>query len=94
MSTILRSLFLPFGFVLLVGAGAVGCGAPCNHANLCAVTGMGDNMEVCDGNGFRPCDDHNRGLAIGCGTRPQQAVCTLSGWTFQPTAAALTTSTP
>jgi hypothetical protein len=83
MSTALRALALPA--LLSLGLGLAGCGAACNHANLCAVTGMGDNLEVCDGNGFRPCNDGDRGLAIGCATRPEQAVCTPNGWAFQPT---------
>jgi hypothetical protein len=87
MSTFLGAVVLTVAF----GVGAIGCGAACDRSNLCAVTGNGDNVEVCDGNGFRACDDNDRGLTVACVTRPQQAVCTPNGWAFQPTAATQST---
>jgi hypothetical protein len=63
-----------------------GCGAPCDHGNVCAVTGApGSDEAVCDGSGFVHCDDGHRGTVINCGNRNQRAVCTPMGWTFEPT---------
>jgi hypothetical protein len=62
-----------------------GCGAPCSSSSLCAVDGTADELSVCDGVQYRECGASDRGLTIACRTRPQAAVCTPSGWTFQPT---------
>jgi len=66
---------------LAVGLGA--CGSICNGQNVCAVTGAGDDVQVCDGGDFRPCGDGNRGQTLVCSRDFKRAVCTSKGWTFE-----------
>jgi hypothetical protein len=62
---------------------AAGCGSICNGQNVCAVTGSGDDIQVCDGGDFRGCGDGNRGQVIQCAQDFRRAVCTTNGWTFE-----------
>jgi hypothetical protein len=74
------------GLRLLLAASAIalaGCGSICNAQNLCAVTGSGDDVQVCDGGDFRACGDGNRGQVINCPRDFKRAVCTTNGWTFE-----------
>jgi hypothetical protein len=61
-----------------------GCGPVCNSSAVCAVDGISPNDTVCDGSSFKSCDSSDRGAVIMCSTRSQEAVCTPSGWAFQP----------
>jgi hypothetical protein len=75
-------LALVVGATLVAGA----CAAPCGSSEVCAVTGHGDDTEVCDGDHWRTCgaNDGNHGLRIACKSSPSEvAVCATDGWTFE-----------
>ena len=68
---------------LISFAAFAGCGAPCDTNSVCAVD---QNNLVCDGTGFIECGDGNRGQSIPCAHRPEVAICTSTGWTWQDAA--------
>jgi hypothetical protein len=70
---------------LICCSALLGCDSPCRKGGECSVVGMGREARVCDGDNYRECGDKNRGQVIGCVARPQEAVCTIDGWAFQPT---------
>jgi len=78
----MRSAWLVLLFTVTVVA--AGCGPACNASSVCSVTGMGADEQVCDGSNFVTCDDGDRGKTIACMQRAEVAVCTPSGWAFQP----------
>jgi hypothetical protein len=75
------------GLVLLVTLAGFGCTPPCNHDAICSIHGTPPNTTVCDGSDYKGCGDGNRGQVIGCVHTNEQAVCTVDGWTFEPTTA-------
>ena len=79
---------LTWAFVIAGTLVAGGCAAPCKSDDVCAVTGHGDDTEVCDGDHWRTCgtNDGNHGLRITCKSSPSEAaVCGPDGWTFENT---------
>jgi hypothetical protein len=73
-------------WVLFAASLTAACGPVCNRGALCAVIdGSGTaEKEVCDGDGFRRCENKNRGMVIACENKALEAVCTNDGWSFQP----------
>ena len=76
---------IAFGFLVAATLVSGACSAPCKSDDVCAVTGHGDDTEVCDGDHWRTCgpDDGNHGLRIACKSSPSTAVCATTGWTFE-----------
>lgn len=70
---------------MLIVTAQLACEPPCNTANVCAVTGRPPDTLVCDGGDWVHCDEANRGKTAVCGEQGRRAVCTPSGWAFEPT---------
>jgi len=78
-------MFLRLALISLAAALSLpACGPACNRGAICSVENTGKDETVCDGNGFVSCTDKNRGQVIACENKALEAVCSPSGWSFEP----------